>query len=110
MGAIKPSKRKAGQFYCFIDFRMSDGTTFGISYSFNRNNDKYFCGTSSKLYNLLSGFLDVNPLITNGLSFEDGDIEKVLLNKEFISSVKIVNIGGNNYPYIVCESVIVWVI
>ena len=104
---IRPSKRRAGQFYCFIDFRMEDGTTFGISYSFNRNNDKYFCGASSKLYNLMSGFMGLNPLNDTAFRFEDvDDIEQVLLHKNFFASIKIVNIGGKAYPFIICERVI----
>ncbi len=103
---IRPSQKRAEQFYCYVDYELEDGRTFGISYSFNRNGGGYFCGVSSKLYNLLSGFLDLNPLTANGLAFEDGDIEEALLNKEFFPSIKIANIGGNAYPYIVCERVI----
>ena len=109
VGKIMPSQRRAGQYYCFVDFRMEDGTTFGISYSFNRNNDKYFCGASSKLYNLMGGFMGLNPLNDTAFKFEDvDDIEQVLLHKLFFASIKIVNIGGKAYPYIVCERVIEW--
>ena len=107
VGKIMPSQRKAGQFYCYVDYELEDGRTFGISYSFNRNGRGYFCGVSSKLYNLLSGFLDLNPLSATGLFFEDGDIEEALLNKEFIPSIKFANIGGNVYPFIISDGVIV---
>ena len=109
VGKIMPSQRRVGQFFCFVDFKMEDGTTFGISYSFNRNNNKYFCGASSKLYNLMSGFMGLNPLTDTAFKFEDvDDIEQVLLHKLFFASIKIVNIGGKAYPYIVCERVIEW--
>lgn len=106
---IRPSKRNDRQFYCFVDFKMDDGTTFGISYSFYFKNGKFTCGASSKLYNLMSGFMDLNPLTTKALSFDDvKDIEEVLLGKEFYPSIKIENIGSNSYPYIICE-MIIWI-
>ena len=111
VGKIMPSQRRAGQYYCFVDFRMQDGTTFGISYSFNRNNDKYFCGASSKLYNLMGGFMDLNPLNDTAFTFEDvDDLKDVLIDTEFMPSIKIVNVGGKAYPYIVCVRVIDWII
>lgn len=104
---IRPSKRRNGQFYCFVDFKMGDGTIFGISYSFNFKNGKYVCGASSKLYALMMGFMDINLLTTKALSFDDiGDIKDILDGKEFIPSIKLENIGGNIRPYIICEEVI----
>ncbi len=106
VGDVRPSTRKENQYYCYVDFRMEDGTFFGISYSFNSKNGKFECGTSSKLYALMSGFLQLNPFTSNGLSFDAHDISETLLNHEFLASVKFESIGGRNYPYITCERVI----
>ena len=103
---IKPSTRKENQFYCYIDFEMKDGTQFGASYSFYLQDGVFKCGTSSKLYYLLKGFLDLNPLTDVGLTFDKADIDATLLNKKFIASVIVQSVGGKNYPYLVCEKVI----
>ena len=49
--------------------------------------------------------MGLNPLTDTAFTFED-----VLLDTEFMPSIKIANIGGNAYPYIVCERVIDWII
>lgn len=103
---IKPSTRKENQYYCYIDFEMKDGTQFGASYSFYLQDGVFKCGTSSKLYYLLKGFLDLNPLTDVGLTFDKADIDATLLNKKFIASVSVQSVGGKNYPYLVCEKVI----
>lgn len=87
------------------DFEMEDGTQFGASYSFYRDNE-FKCGTSSKLYHLLEGFLDLNPLTDIGLTFNEPDIRETLLGKKFIASAIVQSVGGKNYPYIICEKVI----
>lgn len=106
IGNVKPSKRKQNQYYCFIDYKLGDDKTFGISYSFYLKDGEYECSSSSKLYNLMKGFLDLNPLSTVGLTFNADDIRETLLNKVFLASVKIESVGGKNYPYITCEKVI----
>lgn len=106
VGEIKPSKDKENQYYCYIDYVMKDGTKFGVSYSFYLEDGLFKCGTSSKLYNLMKGLLDSNPLTDDTLDFKDGDIAETLLNKKFLASAIVQNIGGNNYPYIVLEKVI----
>ena len=103
---IKPSTRKENQYYCYVDFEMKDGTQFGASYSFYLQDGVFKCGTSSKLYYLLKGFLDLNPLTDVGLTFDKADIDATLLNKKFIASVSVQSVGGKNYPYLVCEKVI----
>lgn len=103
---IKQSTKKDNQFYCFIDFEMVDGTQFGASYSFYYEDGLFKCGTSSKLYYLLKGFLDLNPLTDIGLTFHKADIDATLKDKKFIASAVVQSVGGNNYPYIVCEKVI----
>ena len=74
--------------------------------SFYLEDGKFKCGTSSKLYNLMKGFLDLNPLTCVGLTFDKSDIDETLLNKKFIASAFVQSVGGKNYPYIVCEKVI----
>ena len=103
---IKESTRKENQYYCYVDFEMEDGTQFGASYSFYLQDGVFKCGTSSKLYYLLKGFLDLNPLTDVGLTFDKADIDATLLNKKFLASAIVQSVGGNNYPYIVCEKVI----
>ena len=110
---IKESTRKENQYYCYVDFEMEDGTQFGASYSFYLEDEfatpssvLFSCGTSSKLYYLLKGFLDLNPLTDVGLTFQKTDIDDILLNKKFIASAIVQSVGGKNYPYIVCEKVI----
>lgn len=104
--SVKESTRQENQYYCYVDFEMKDGTQFGVGYSFYLNGGKFKCGNSSKLYNLMKGFLDLNPLTSVGLTFDESDISETLLNKKFIASVKVESIGGKNYPYIICEKVI----
>lgn len=106
IGEIKKSTRKENQYYCFIDFEMMDGTKFGASYSFYLQDGLFKCGTSSKLYNLLKGFLDLNPLNDVGLTFNESDIDATLKNKVFLASAMVQSVGGKNYPFIVCEKVI----
>ena len=107
IGDVKPSKRKQNQYYCFVDYKLGDDKTFGISYSFYLNDSgEYECSSSSKLYNLMRGFLNLNPFSTVGLSFDAEDIRETLLNKVFLASVKIESVGGKNYPYITCDKVI----
>ena len=103
---IKPSTRKENQYYVYVDFEMEDLTQFGASYSFYLEDGKFKCGTSSKLYYLLKGFLDLNPLTDVGLTFTKDDIAEMLENKLFLASAIVQNVGGKNYPYIVCEKVI----
>ena len=103
---IKQSTRKENQYYCYIDFEMENGTQFGASYSFYLEDGVFKCGTSSKLYYLLKGFLDLNPLTDVGLTFDKADIDATLNNKKFIASAFVQSVGGKNYPYIVCEKVI----
>ena len=103
---IKESTRKENQYYCYIDFEMKDGTQFGASYSFYLQDGVFKCGTSSKLYYLLKGFLDLNPLTDVGLTFDKADIAETILNKRFLASAIVQSVGGKNYPYIVCNKVI----
>ena len=103
---IKQSTRQDNQFYCYVDFEMEDGTQFGASYSFYLNDGKFKCGTSSKLYYLLKGFLDLNPLTDVGLTFDKADIDATLQDKKFLASAIVQSVGGKNYPYIICEKVI----
>lgn len=103
---IKKSTRKENQYYCYIDFEMEDGTRFGASYSFYLQDGLFKCGTSSKLYYLLKGFLNLNPLTDVGLTFDKSDIDDALLNKKFLASAVVQSVGGKNYPYIICEKVI----
>ena len=103
---IKQSKTKKNSFYFFIDFEMKDGTKFGASYSCYLEDGKFKCGTSSKLYHLMKGFLNLNPLTCVALTFDKSDIDEVLQNKKFIASSSVQSIGGKNYPYITCEKVI----
>ena len=103
---IKQSKTSDNQYYFFIDYKMKDGTQFGVSYTFYLENGKFRCGTSSKLYHLLKGFLNINPLTCTGLTFAKADIDEVLKNKKFLASAFVQSVGGKNYPYIVCEKVI----
>lgn len=103
---IKQSSRKENQFFFYVDFEMKDGTQFGASYSFYLEDGKFKCGTSSKLYNLMKGFLDLNPLTCVGLTFDKSDIDETLSDKKFIASAFVQSVGGKNYPYIVCEKVI----
>ena len=104
---IKKSTRKENQYYCYIDFEMEDGTRFGASYSFYLQDGLFKCGTSSKLYYLLKGFLDINPLTDVGLTFNESDIRETLLNEVFVASAIVQSVGGKNYPYIVCDEVVV---
>ena len=104
--SIKESTRKENQYYCYVDFEMEDGTQFGASYSFYGENGLFKCGTSSKLYYLLKGFLNLNPLTDVGLTFNKTDIDSTLKDKKFIASAIVQSVGGKNYPYIVCEKVI----
>lgn len=106
IGEIKESTRKDNQYYCYVDFEMKDGTQFGVSYSFYLQDGVFKCGTSSKLYHLLKGFLDLNPLTDVGLSFNESDIVETLENKKFIASAIVQSVGGKNYPYLICEKVI----
>lgn len=106
IGDIKESTRKENQFYFYIDFEMKDGTQFGASYSFYNDNGVFKCGTSSKLYHLMKGFLNLNPLTCVGLTFDKSDIDDALLNKKFIASSVVQSVGGKNYQYIICEKVI----
>lgn len=106
IGEIKESTMKENQYYCYVDFEMNDGTQFGVSYSFYLQDGLFKCGTSSKLYYLLKGFLDLNPLTDVGLTFDESDIAEILENKKFIASVIVQSVGGKNYPYLVCEKVI----
>lgn len=103
---IKESTRKENQCYVYVDFEMEDGTQFGVPYSFYCNDGVFKCGTSSKLYYLLKGFLDLNPLTDVGLTFDKSDICATLKDKKFIASCVVQSVGGKNYPYIVCEKVI----
>lgn len=103
---VKVSKRKENHYYCFVDFRMKDGTEFGVSYSFYKEDGVFKCGTSSKLYHLMKGFLDLNPLTCKGLTFDKSDIDDALLNKKFLASAIVQSVGGKNYPYIICKKVI----
>ena len=103
---IKMSTRKENQYYCYVDFEMEDGTQFGASYSFYLQDGLFKCGTSSKLYYLLKGFLNLNPLTDVGLTFDKSDIDATLKDKKFIASCIVQSVGGKNYPYIVCEKVI----
>lgn len=103
---IKKSTRKDNQFYFYVDYKMEDGTIFGASYSFYMEDGVFKCGTSSKLYNLMKGFLDLNPLTCIGLTFDKADIDDVLKNKKFIASAIVESVGGKNYPYIICKKVI----
>lgn len=104
--SIKESTRKENQYYCYVDFEMEDGTQFGASYSFYCDGDLFKCGTSSKLFYLMKGFLGLNPLTDVGLTFDESDIAETILNKKFVASVIVQSVGGKNYPYIVCEKVI----
>ncbi len=107
IGDVKPSKRREDQYYCFIDYKLDDDRIFGISYSFYLNNNGEFqCNTSSKLYNLMKGFLNLNPFSTVALTFDENDINETLLDKVFIASVKIESVGSKNYLYITCDKVI----
>lgn len=103
---IKESTRQENQYYMYVDFKMEDGTQFGASYSFYFEDGVFKCGTSSKLYYLMKGFLNLNPLTCVGLTFDKADIDEVLENKKFIASAIVQSVGGKNYPYIVCKKVI----
>ena len=103
---IKESTRKENQYYCYIDFEMKDGTQFGASYSFYLEDGVFKCGTSSKLFYLMKGFLNLNPLTDVGLTFDKNDIAETILNKRFLASAIVQSVGGKNYPYIVCNKVI----
>lgn len=104
----KSTKEKAreNQYYCHIDYKMKDGTKFGVSYTFYLIGDMFKCGTSSKLFNLMKGLLDSNPLTDDDMEFEKNDIAETLLNKKFVASAIVQNIGGKNHPYIVLEKVV----
>ena len=106
VGDIKPSKDKENQYYFYVDYEMKDGTTFGVSYSFYLEDGLFKCGTLSKLFNLMKGLLDSNPLTDKTLDFKDGDIAETILNKKFLASAIVQTVGGKNYPYIVLEKVI----
>lgn len=108
VGEIKPSKSKdkENQYYCYVDYEMEDGTKFGVSYSFYLEDGFYKCGTSSKLFNLLKSLLNSNPLTDNTLDFKKNELDETLLNKKFLASAIVQNIGGKNYPYIVLEKVV----
>ena len=106
VGDIKPSKDKENQYYCYVDYEMKDGTKFGVSYSFYLQDGFFKCGTSSKLFNLLKCLLNSNPLTDDSLDFKKDDIVETLLNKKFLASAIVQNVGGKNYPYIVLEKVI----
>lgn len=99
-------KAKENQYYCHIDYEMKDGTQFGVSYTFYLEDGLFKCGTLSKLFNLMKCLLDSNPLTDKTLDFKDGDIAETILNKRFVASAVVQNIGGKNYPYIVLEKVI----
>lgn len=103
---IKESTRKENQYYFYVDYEMEDGVQFGVSYTFSSENGLFKCRTSSKLYFLLKGFLDLNPLTDVELTFNESDITETLLNKKFIASSIIQSVGGKNYPYIICKKVI----
>ena len=103
---IKPSTRKENQYYCYVDFEMENGTQFGASYSFYLEDGLFKCGTSSKLFYLMKGFLNLNELDCVGLTFDKADIDATLKDKKFIASAIVQSVGGKNYPYIVCEKVI----
>lgn len=106
VGDIKPSKDKENQYYCYVDYEMKDGTKFGVSYSFYLQDGFFKCGTSSKLFNLLKCLLNSNPLTDDTLDFKKDDIVETLLNKKFLATAIVQNVGGKNYPYIVLEKVI----
>lgn len=109
VGKIKKStkeKAKDNQYYFYVDYEMEDGTQFGVSYSFYLEDGLFKCGTLSKLFNLMKGLLDSNPLTDKTLDFKDGDIAETLLNKKFVASAIVQSVGGKNYPYIVLEKVI----
>ena len=106
IGEIKPSTRKENQYYFYVDFEMEDGTQFGASYSFYGENGMFKCGTSSKLFCLMKGFLNLNELDCVGLTFDESDIADTLDNQLFIASAVVQSVGGKNYPFIVCEKVI----
>ena len=97
---------KDNQYYFHIDYEMKDGTQFGVSYTFYLEDGLFKCGTSSKLFCLMKGLLDSNPLTDNTLDFDDGDIAETMLNKKFMASAIVQTIGGNNYPYIILEKVV----
>ena len=106
IGEIKPSTRKENQYYFYVDFEMEDGTQFGASYSFYGENGLFKCGTSSKLFYLMKGFLNLNELDCVGLTFDKSDIDNTLKDKKFVASAIVQSVGGKNYPYIVCKKVI----
>ena len=106
VGEVKPSNRKQNQYYCFVDYKLSDGRVFGVSYSFNFKDGKFECSTSSKLYYLMKGFLTLDTSSSIGLSFDEEDIRETLLNKVFIPSIQMATFGIKNYPYITCDEVI----
>lgn len=103
---IKESTKKKNQYYCYIDFEMEDGTQFGASYSFYKENGLFKCGTSSKLFYLMKGFLDLNELECVGLTFDKSDIDETLLNKKFNASAFVQNVGNEKYIYLMCEMVV----
>lgn len=103
---IKESTRKENQYYCYVDFEMKDGTQFGASYSFYQEDGMFKCGTSSKLFHLMKGFLNLNELDCVGLTFDKSDISETLKDKKFMASAIVQSVGGKNYPYIICEKVI----
>ena len=103
---IKESTRQENQYYCYVDFKMQDGTEFGVSYSFYLEDGLFKCGTSSKLFYLMKGFLNLNQLDCVGLKFNESDIAETLENKKFVASAIVQSVGGKNYPYIVCKKVI----
>jgi len=103
---IKESTRKENQCYFYIDFEMKDGTQFGASYSFYCEDGLFKCGTSSKLFYLMKGFLNLNELDCVGLTFDKSDIDNTLKDKKFVASAIVQSVGGKNYPYIICNKVI----
>ena len=103
---IKESTRKENQYYCYVDFEMKDGPQFGASYSFYQEDGMFKCGTSSKLFHLMKGFLNLNELDCVGLTFDKSDISETLKDKKFMASAIVQSVGGKNYPYIICEKVI----
>lgn len=94
------------KYYFHIDYEMNDGTKFGVSYTFYLIDDVFKCGTLSKLFNLMKGLLDSNPLTDDDMEFDETDIAELILNKKFLASAIVQTIGGKNYPYIVLEKVI----
>lgn len=94
------------KYYFHIDYKMEDGTKFGVSYTIYLVDGVFKCGTLSKFFNLMKGLLDSNPLTDDDMKFKEDDIAETILNKKFLASAIVQNIGGKNYPYIVLEKVI----